>query len=735
MLCPTEKKLHIVSEKIFVIVYLPFNSYLFRTPYFPISALSDFEKYLHEPVFKEMLQIATPDLSKGIDKGNERSQYAAYRYYQRACTRPTPFGLFAGCSVGTFGENTDILLSEQKEYKRITRLDMNYICALTQQIEKDKKIRQQLRYFPNNSMYSVGNNLRYVEYHWRKTRRIHQICQVENSEYINKVMCIAKSGVKFLELAESLVEDEITIEDAYDFIHELIDIQALVSELDPAVTNDRPLSKLINRMKGLQKTESQIINTLYEIEQNLNNIDKQPIGKSIYMYQSVIENINEAKVETEVKYLFQTDMFKSVQNAVVSRNFIKDIQQVLLFINKITPPILENKNLLQFRENFVKRYENREMPLLLVLDNELGIGYADNTSGEISPLIDGLVVPQGKSPLSGADKSFMQSILFQKYQQSSQKIIELTDEDVKGIEPQWNDLPLTFSVTCQLLYEGVNGRSFYLRHASGNSATALLGRFCHLDEKILNHTLAISEKETQLNPDVIFAEIVHLPESRIGNILLRPVIRPYEIPYLAKAGVTDTFELRPDDLYVSVQNNRIRLRSKRLNREIVPRMSTAHNYSMQNSMPVYHFLCDMQHQDKRNGLGFAWSDAFKHFDYLPRVVYKNCILSPAFWTVRKNEIKDFSDIKDDRVLMLKINEWRSGRIIPDCVLLVDGDNELYIDMNHTLSIRAWLSIVKKRPSFLLMEFLFDPTTAVVHGPEGVFTNEFIFAFYKELSQE
>jgi len=47
-----------------------------------------------------------------------------------------------------------------------------------------------------------------------------------------------------------------------------------------------------------------------------------------------------------------------------------------------------------------------------------------------------------------------------------------------------------------------------------------------------------------------------------------------------------------------------------------------------------------------------------------------------------------------------------------------------------LSIKAWISIVKKRQSFYLKEFLFNPNTAVIQSPEGVFNNEFIFSFYK-----
>ena len=706
----------------------PFDTFLFRTPFFPFSALSEFEVRLHEPVFREMVQIATPDLSDSMDKGEDKAQYSAYRYFQRACTRSTPFGLFAGCSVGTVGAQTGIELSAQKEYKRVTRLDMNYICALSQQIERDRNLREQLRFYLNNSIYCVGDNYRYVEYYYQKTRRIHQITQLENSEYLQKVLTLAREGAPFTQLAASLVDDEITMEEANDFIHELIDTQVLVGEMEPAVTNVQPLAAFITKLSELPNADKRVV-VLSEIEHQLKDIDKHSIGDTGDRYEAIVKNIEKTKIAAEIKYLFQTDMFKPVAHATISRNLLHDIQQALSFLNKINAPVTRN-NLTQFKDSFNKRYEGREMPLLFVLDTELGIGYAGNASGDLSPLVDNLVIQPGNAQANAAQPS-IQSILMQKYQQSPQKVIELTDNDVKGVEAVWDDFPPTISVMCQILQDDDLGRSVYIHSAGGQSAANLLGRFCHLDEQILNHTLTITKKEMQMNPDVIYAEIVHLPESRIGNILLRPVLRPYEIPYLAKSGVSGDFELRPDDLFVSIKNNRIVLRSKRLNKEIVPRMSTAHNYSGQNAMPVYHFLCDLQHQIGRAGVGFHWNEVAQQMDYLPRVVYKNCILSQARWTVREKEIKGFLGQKEDATLMRQIKEWQSKRDIPDSVLLADGDNELYVNMNQPLSIRAWLSVVKKRPSCYLEEFLFNPATAVVRDPEGVFANEFIFAFYRE----
>lgn len=709
-------------------MYQSLSTFLFRTPFYPYSYLSDFQAKQHESVFREMLQIASSDLSLSMEKGENSIQLSAYRYYQRACTRSTPFGLFAGCSMGTIGECTKIELSNQKDYRRVTRLDMNFVCALIQQIERDRNIREQLHYYQNTSLYSVGDHFRYVEYNYLKLHRLHQITKVENSEYLQNVLSLAKTGARFPELVASLAENGITADVATEFIHDLIDAQVLVSELEPAVTNVQPLLTLIAKLDTLSNVKKNLIDVLLEIETQLINIDQRSIGDALSVYPAIIQNIEKTNIEIEIKYLYQADMFKPVKQATVSRRILQDIKQALIFLNKTNLSVAQ-ENITQFRENFIKRYGNREMSMQFVLDNELGIGYANNTSGDISPLVDDLIIPKNTSlPVKSLS---IQSILMQKLQHSSQKVIELSDDDVKGREAIWNDLPPTFSVVCQILKDDEQGRSIYIQSVGGLSASNLLGRFCHLDDRILNHTLDITQKEASMNPDVIYAEIVHFPESRTGNILLRPVLHPYEISYLAKSGVPYEFEIKPDDLYISVKNDRIVLYSKRLKKEIVPRMSTAHNYSGQNSMPVYHFLCDLQHQNGRYGLGFRWNDAAQQLDYLPRVAYKNCILSLACWLVHKKEVIIFTGIQNDNELLFKVKNWRNGRNIPDKALLADGDNNLYIDMNNPLSIRAWFSVVKKRLVFRLEEFLFDPEAAVVRGPEGAFTNEFIFVFHKK----
>ena len=65
------------------------------------------------------------------------------------------------------------------------------------------------------------------------------------------------------------------------------------------------------------------------------------------------------------------------------------------------------------------------------------------------------------------------------------------------------------------------------------------------------------------------------------------------------------------------------------------------------------------------------------------------------------------------------------------MLLSDGDNELLVDWENALSIKALFSIIKKREMITLTEFLYDPEKSVVRDKEGnPYPNECIAIFYK-----
>ena len=741
--------------------YRPFDRFIFRSPLF---SFSDFIRRLEElagsaesfrtlfasGVVQEAIYLASPvlfeELNKYLkhglptEKEEEKLRYSAMRYFGRMSTRPTPFGLFAGCSIGHLGDQTCVSLAGLQAHKRRTRLDMSYLCALSQDLGRSTEARVRLRYFGNTSAYKVADKIRYVEYFYRGTKRIHQLSAVDYSEYLDRVLQEASQGKRISELAASLVDEEVAMEEALAFVVELADSQLIVNEAEPTVTGSEFLEQAIQHLDGLcidSKDNSDVpkkLVVLRNIATLLGEMDRAALGETFPYYTAVRAEVEKLPTAYEPKHLFQTDMIKSVNTAILGRPVIESLLKCLGFLNNISPQAGET-TLSKFRDAFRARYEDREMPLLRVLDNETGIGYNQGTgSGDINPLIDDLSMPRKNSNTTTVAWTNIQSVLLRKYIEAfaaKRQTIELTDDDFGFRNVQWDDLPLTISVMFKLLKDDESGHEILLKSVGGSSAVNLLGRFCHADQQIEEHVLAITAKEAELNPDVVFAEIAHLPESRIGNILLRPVLRTYEIPYLAKPGVSPEYQIPLSDLTVSVRNQKVRLWSKRLNKEVVPRLGSAHNFRS-NAMPVYRFLCDMQLQDIRPGLAFSWGGIAGEHDWLPRVTYGNVILSAARWTIRKAEIKHFFDAIDDVSLMEAVCVWREKFNIPTYVVLEEGDNDLFVDFENVLSTRTLLSVVKKKASFVLEEFLFKPDAGPVQGPEGIFTNEFIVSFYKDI---
>jgi hypothetical protein len=403
------------------------------------------------------------------------------------------------------------------------------------------------------------------------------------------------------------------------------------------------------------------------------------------------------------------------------------------FLNKITPET-KNEDLVKFMQAFSERYEDREIPLMEALDPEMGIGYPANRGSNVeSPLVDDFALPLQTNNNSTFQMNNFQAVLHQKtieaLSQNKQEI-EFTDEDIKGVKERWEDLPPTVSCMFKILKYGNDEKRIALNHCSGSCGAILMARFSHTNSEIEQFVREITCKEQELYPDVVFAEIAHLPDSRVGNILSRPHIRDYEILYLANSDLTENRIIRMSDLTVSVKGGQVCLKSKRLKREIVPRLTNAHNYR-NNPMPVYKFLCDMQVKNGRGGLFFNWGNIGNLFAFRPRVKYKNTVLSPASWSVKISDIKHLFSIKETG-LVEEITKWRKKRSVPQYVLLDDGDNELFVDFEKPISAQALFSVIKNRNVIQLSEFLFDADNVPVRDKDGnPYLNECIVAFYND----
>ncbi|HEY4590363.1 MAG TPA: thiopeptide-type bacteriocin biosynthesis protein, partial [Thermoanaerobaculia bacterium] len=229
-------------------------------------------------------------------------------------------------------------------------------------------------------------------------------------------------------------------------------------------------------------------------------------------------------------------------------------------------------------------------------------------------------------------------------------------------------------------------------------------------------------------PDAVFAEIVHLPQGRIGNILARPVLRDYEIPFLGRSGAPPDRQIPVTDLRVSVEGQRIVLRSARLGKEVVPRMTSAHNF-VRGSLGVYRFLCTLQSQGTLGGVSWGWGP-LDSAPFLPRVTCGRLVLSRASWWMTQDEIKNLAKAQGAERYRA-VQAWRQERGLPRRIALVDADNELLVDLDNVLSIETFVDVIEDRDRARLVEFFPGPDRMPAAGPEGRFLNEVLIPFARK----
>lgn len=719
--------------------YKYFDRAVIRTPLFPLEALREPESYRGSNEFEEAIKIASPELFRAKEAASkektkdktEKTEISLHKYFTRSSTRCTPFGLFAGCSTVPIDEGeTRIALPGIDKYRRSTRLDMQYICALIKNIENNPEIRPLLRFYPNDSLYPMAGQLRYVEYHYKNARRSHQITSIEQDEYVATILNAANKGLKPYDLALLLVDDDIDIDDGLEFVNEMIDSQVLKSELDPAVVGEDVLSVLISKLQQIGETG--IVNRLIEIRSILTDIDNTPLGDSTGMYGRIVEIIKSIGVGYEEKFLFQTDLFKPVAAGCISKGVVEEINDCLSFLGRINNTY-QNNNIQTFKQDFFARYENEEVLLAEALDGELGIGYPSKSGGnDINVLVDDLMLPVRQSADNRISASPTDMVLLKKYVQAiknGDNTITIEEKDFPTNKQHAETLYAdTCSAMCSIMRDKDNNPIIYLK-PSGPGGANLLGRFCHIDPSIGELVKTVADFESSYKPDAVIAEISHLPESRIGNISSRPVFRDVTIHYLSNTDATVKQSLDISDLMLSVKKERLYLRSKQLDKEIVPRLTCAHNFSM-TPIPIYRFLCDMQSQDPMVSFFMQWGDLFRTFEYVPRIQYKNIILSRQRWRISKDEIKDCNKLSDPDLLAFFKNLIHK-RDLASHVVIPEGDNEMYIDLSDVKCLKLLLDMVKKKPSFDLYEYLLGEYDSIVlSGQSNQYANEAIIVFHK-----
>ena len=720
--------------------------YLLRRPLLPVNELIDLNTALKQdpaalwnyikrkfadPILKEAIYLASRELHQEFEKTINNKEEAGtkivltiYKYLIRMSTRCTPYGLFAGCSTGKLAETTDINVDNAKLRKE-SRLDMNFVCELASKISGDPGVKEELTYFPNNSLYIIGDAYRYIEYKTVDHKRTYGVSSIKKCPYLEFIIDKTISGLNYCDIISSvcMYDDTLEEEEVTGFIDKLIENQVLISELEPRVTGDIYFKSLAEKIAG--KADTEMCSMIGEL-------DYYMAHPGIENYKKTVSLIGDYFDTTSSKDLIQTDLFFEHEKNTLNRTAIETITSQLSSLYRLSSKS-NIQDLEKFKTSFQQIFDNQEIPLLFALDTDSGLGYATHQGDDdLLPLLDGIIPTTVKSSKI-APEGLMTKLAYDMYQRAlgcKNGIAELTDEDLLQLDEPTDlgtHIPSSLFAIGSLLSadkESVDkGQfSFALTACKGPSSATLLGRFCHGDADLLQHVKqSLAEQEADQS-NIIYAEIVHLPDPRAGNILMRPRLRNYEIPLLCNSSAPADHQISLQDLMVSVRDGKIILRSKSLNKIVIPRLSASHNYTT--GLPVYRFLCDLQHENIYAGFSWNWG-MLNDVVALPRVIYKNIILTRAKWRINLADIKQTGAALNPGN-MDALCSYLEKLKVPPQVSITENDNELMLDITTQTGREMLATHIQKKGHVLLTEFLATPDNCFITGNgNDKYTNEIV----------
>ncbi len=578
-----------------------------------------------------------------------------WKYYNRAKFRSTPYGSFAGVGTITLGntDETEVIISKKQHLHRF--VDWQNIeksnCTFDELAKRDALL------FSNSSYYRVGDDIRFL----RKIESKFELADVDSDEQLLGILQLCKRPIAISIIVKQIQSNA---DATVLLLKELIDMQLLMHDHHPNI-----------------------------------------IG------QDYFQRIGLIKPVVDKEYIIAE---RPLVKGEINQDLLKHIPELLDKLQSITP-INKNQRLQQFISQFSRKFEQVEIPLMIALDPELGVGYDDlEQSSGADDFINKLIKYKNKE----SSNEIVISTIMNEVGKQGVPILNSIDLSLfeTGNNSKKTELPLpnTLSILCSFADEKV-----ILEHAGGSCANALLGRFTIAMDNIESISKELARSEAAANKDVLFFDIGYISENKVDNINRRKSIYDHQVNILTY----DTTEgpLALDDLYLSVHGEDLVLRSRKLNKRLIPRLASAYNFQ-RSDLSVFKLLSDLQNQSLQVDLNFSIKRIIPGLDYYPRVVFKNIIISSRSWRLSyKNAGRDIASFKSVLAVMGICQFVKTGL----------ADQTLCFNIYEEKDLAILYDIIQREKSIQVEEVIIPQNSIVKDSDSKPYQAEFIISVYHE----
>lgn len=694
-----------------------------RTTLFPSELLQDFlysgqsetEKLLQitsNSFFMEALCIASPTLAAELrefasnpegfsTKRRDAIGAGLLRYLVRATTRCTPFGLFAGVCPVPLGEATAVRLGESHEHDKTLRLGAKEVWKIVQLLERDEQLQNELTFFTNPSSFCYGERIRlpYQDTYGQKSEG--KVASLRLTDVVERITRLAERPVSLGVLSGALQQNypEVSREQITVFLQKLIEEQLLLCTLRPPLTAVDPL-RYVHDIASAHVGEVKQLETLSALLELTNAYNLTAPGAGVHVISQILERLGFAGGESQT--YVQVDTRAHLKGQFAQEDVTK-VEQAVDVLRALFPP-REVDSLEVFQQDFVERYSHREVPLLEVLDEAIGIG---------APA--GYLNPQGHRNLPHLKET--SKVVFAVLQCAAEKGESEVDLKNLNLEAFVDDTGDLGGADCFVRATECGGDRWLVLEGLSGPAGGTLGRFTHIDsafktfwqEKVAEET----QQEEALYCDLSYTECM----GHVNNVAIHESVYPYQTAVATTPGVDFEHHVPLRDILVGVGDGGFYFRSRTLGTQLVFRAPHVLNRGL--APNAVRFLLDVC--ERRAGLPVAWDwgEARNALEAFPRVRYGDVILSSACWRVPPQILQSSEETWGE-----EFNAFRKRVGLPRFVFAGFADNRLLLDTENETCLRLLKTVLKKESPYL-EEALTGYDAADTPGPSGNHFTQFV----------
>lgn len=589
--------------------------------------------------------------------------FTVWKYFNRARYRSTPYGTFASFSIMEQGIQP-VANPIRIEKNEQLRTLIDWPFKNNLPLQLANLIPNNCLLFSNSSYYIVQNSIRYITCN----DGTFELSELDYDDFVKRVLDTCATPIRIQDLTKALGLESSEEEGFFSLLQDMHDLQLIFTNYDPNI-----------------------------------------IGEDYF------ERLN-VKAENPPQYIIAQRKVKSGNIAERSLAAIPGLVNLLQAIL----PAAERDALSKFIQRFKKKFEGQEIALIEALDPEMGVGYDELEQAENSD--DFILQVNSKSKNRDNELDQLKTVL-----KNNLNLNQFADHEtilLNKLDLQINETPKTIPNTISMVMS-VSDELIFANQIGGVTANALTGRFTMVGEQVENYAKEIANIEKNANPDILFFDVAYMVETSIDNVNRRKLIYDAQLAILNFD--TSSSPLTLNDLQISVVGSEIILRSKKLNKRLVPRMASAYNYT-RSDLSVFRLLCDVQHHGLNSSLSLSLDNLFPDLDYYPRLQYQNIVISPKKWKIKKDDLfdqrKKLITVESCKAQLTKIGVskfFKTGL----------SDQTLCFSLEEKTDMEAFVQYMQKQTSIYVEEVNLPDLPAVTDEAKSPYLEQFILSIYHD----